>query len=403
MNVPDVTARYLCAALSLVASACAPSDEPASVEVRDSAGIRIVTSRAPANEPGTLTVGPDPILSLGGEGTELHLVRGATMLSADRLLVATSTELLLYGPDGRLLRRHGGEGEGPGEYRLITAVVRDSQGIVVWDLLRSRTYYSPELELIGEESIDAARVRAVAPYFAVPHPITREVVLISANRMLEHEPATGDVFRPPWLHALLRLDTGKADTLVEHGGGFEEVYFGNSRSVARYLSPYWRAAVGPNDHIFITDGSTLELHEFDVDGRLVRIVRRDVPLRPITAEELELARTRSVSILRQSRSEAEVERQLRMIPAPTTFPALDDLVVDATGLIWARETVGPKDSTTTWAVFSPDGQWLTQVTVPGILKPLEIGSDYMVASRRDELDREFIHVFNVHRDLPQNQ
>jgi hypothetical protein len=379
-------------------AACRQSPDRPSVELWDSAGVQIVTSHRAQLGENAWTVTSTPLLELGGPGTELYRVRGALKLTAGRLLVATATDLFLYDPEGALIRKAGGSGKGPGEFTDISTMAIDSsETLQVWDLTRSRSIYSADLTHLRTEAVDRDFLRSVAPYVAVPTPLSEDLVLISAAQMESREPAVGDIFRPQWLHAVLDLDVQTADTLLLHPGGFSEVYLGGRASSVEYFSPHYTVAVSPAKRVFIADGAAFSIRECEAPWQLVRIIRRTTPNRRVSRAEADTARSRRKMLVESSRGPVAASAQLSALPEPSTFPALDELTVDDLGYTWVREPIGPLDRVTTWSVFSPDGIWLTSVSVPGAVKALDIGHDYIVGLSRDELDQEFVKVYELQR------
>ncbi|NNM34643.1 MAG: hypothetical protein HKO53_16305, partial [Gemmatimonadetes bacterium] len=51
-----------------------------------------------------------------------------------------------------------------------------------------------------------------------------------------------------------------------------------------------------------------------------------------------------------------------------------------------------------WTVFDPDGRLLGRVETPPGLRVLQIGADFMVGHRNDELDVEHIQVWGLDRN-----
>ncbi len=101
---------------------------PASA-VRDSAGVRIVESVAPQWTPETAwRLSQEPVTHIGGmEGDpnqELFRVRGAIRLTNGNIVVANAgtSELRFFRADGSYLRSAGGDGDGPGEFRVVSWV-----------------------------------------------------------------------------------------------------------------------------------------------------------------------------------------------------------------------------------------------------------------------------------------
>ncbi|MGD2124007.1 MAG: hypothetical protein PVJ76_19810, partial [Gemmatimonadota bacterium] len=134
--------RILTTFLLPVGIACAEGRETGEMAaVRDSAGIEIVELSTTAWERfPSLALVSSPDLSIGAaEGAEeelLYRVSGGTVLADGRVVVLNggSREVRFYGADGALLIRQGRTGEGPGEYRQLSAVWSlPGDSVVVWD------------------------------------------------------------------------------------------------------------------------------------------------------------------------------------------------------------------------------------------------------------------------------
>ncbi len=115
--------------LLVVTAACTDGPDqasgPGATTVRDSAGIRIVTSEGPRWGAGEgWTVIPEPDLVIGDEdpmggGTDTLFgsIRAMVVLPSGRFAVADehSAVISVFDPHGQLVHRFGGHGEGPGE------------------------------------------------------------------------------------------------------------------------------------------------------------------------------------------------------------------------------------------------------------------------------------------------
>ena len=69
-----------------------------------------------------------------------------------------------------------------------------------------------------------------------------------------------------------------------------------------------------------------------------------------------------------------------------------DLVEEA-----AEREVGDVTLSLPGDVFDPDGIWLGTVATPRGLRVTEIGTDYVVGVWRDELDVEYIRVYDLEK------
>jgi hypothetical protein len=71
-------------------------------------------------------------------------------------------------------------------------------------------------------------------------------------------------------------------------------------------------------------------------------------------------------------------------------------MLDSEGNLWVQLYPLPTSSQRNeWSVFDPSGAWLGDVTVPSDLTMFEIGSDYILGIRRDELGVERMVLFSI--------
>ena len=148
--------------LILIAGACSDASPPASFSVRDSAGVQISESPAPAwGEGQEWIIGDSPILSIGAlDGPEEYLfdvVDKAFFLSDDRIAVSNwrTTEIRFFSADGTFLNSVGRPGEGPGEFRSIQMWRGIGDSIMVYDARLSRvTTLDPHGAFVASASLD---------------------------------------------------------------------------------------------------------------------------------------------------------------------------------------------------------------------------------------------------------
>jgi hypothetical protein len=127
----------------------------------------------------------------------------------------------------------------------------------------------------------------------------------------------------------------------------------------------------PGHGILASPGSDPILEWYDLDGRLRRRIRFDVPPDPVTAEQRSrIKRTAS------ERLESEVDERRRrsirermQIPIPETRAWWIDAVVDEDGYIWAEPPwshwyVDPSE--VTYRVVSPAGEYLGRTPLPQV-------------------------------------
>src|SRR5688500_14533536 len=153
-----------------VLAGCATDDpaESATSSARDSAGVRIVESSAPAWDSAAVwRLGAEPSLDFG-PGESLYRIGPAIRLASGRMFVAhnSANEILIYSPAGELEKPFGKEGSGPGEFREISRLftIGDGDSILVYDLPLFRATVFDTLGTFVR-SFSPATVKAGQPRF----------------------------------------------------------------------------------------------------------------------------------------------------------------------------------------------------------------------------------------------
>jgi hypothetical protein len=71
--------------------------------------------------------------------------------------------------------------------------------------------------------------------------------------------------------------------------------------------------------------------------------------------------------------------------------------VDAVDYLWVEEYAEPGVDPTIWTVFDPEGRIQGFFQTPCGREVLEIGADYLLTRRTDELDVEFVEKWHLDR------
>jgi hypothetical protein len=180
------TAAFIGSFALAAAAGCDAAGDGTAATTRDSAGVHIVESSAPAwSDADAWRVGPEPDLSVGSTGaaaatstpaagTEAaYLFEGvlsAFPLGEDRIVVADrrTSELRFFDADGRHVITAGREGEGPGEFRFMslvwpladdTVVVGDFRGLHLFD---AAGVYRRSFSLVSGDGVPRAQAVAQA-------------------------------------------------------------------------------------------------------------------------------------------------------------------------------------------------------------------------------------------------
>lgn len=171
------------------------------------------------------------------------------------------------------------------------------------------------------------------------------------------------------------------------------------------------AAGGNPPSIYLADGERNEIHQFSLDGSLVRIIRRTVAPVPVT----EKAHREWLEYLSFQAPLGDIEPQpgktweefFAAIPRRESYPPVAGLVVDAEGYLWVREWSeeaqgGIPDQ---WSIFGPDGRWLGVVRALPVyfacrwyFVPCWVDRDFLLTIRVDNLGVESVEGYRIRRD-----
>lgn len=384
------------------------------------AGLLIACADAPPEAgpalPGAATwkVSAEPTTRVGGTderpGYLITALGDATRLSDGRIVVADmgARELRFYAPDGEHLRTAGGPGEGPGEFGLPTLLVREAgDTVLVLDDWRGISRFSPDGDFLDAYTFS---VFGVGRHECRGGEGARLLIpggrVLSAETELDGSVNPGcpsfpeGVFRMTALLGGVDPRTGGYDTLAilpaDELDTSRRLVYGRGLSVA--------VAGG---RVFAGDTGADSIRVFHV-ATGERLASRPAPFeaRPIPPE----ARAQD-AVRRRMRDGTE-----RAIPFayPASYPRFARVVGDSDGNVWVMrypdvtEPVRSDAYTSTftrrvppegalWRVVAPDGSVIAEVRTPPHLFVLEIGPDWLLGVREDELDRQSVEVWGLDR------
>ncbi|MDX1395526.1 MAG: hypothetical protein R3195_14155 [Gemmatimonadota bacterium] len=381
--------------IALAATGCVggdPSggDEPLVVR-RDSAGVTIVESRAPAwPEGGGARVSSEPSLVIGSldgpEEEQLFRVFSATRLSDGRIAVANSGthQVRFYLPDGRLEVALGGEGDGPGEFTSLTSIERlAGDTLYAYDGGQQRlTRISPDGTYLSTTRLESPIEQSSMQYLGSVRPG------LQVGRTMDFPAgvADGEVIRAD--DTAWWIEDGQLTEALRFSRGphiVQRFQRGEQNIFSIGPAPFTvtdHIAVGP-EGILLASSTRFEVRFFGRSGP-VTVARYAGTHDPLTAEHVRefVERGDPTPDTRRRR-----EGALETLEPPEHLPAHGGLLVDVDGRPWLRP-FGIDE--TAWTVLDRDGAWLGSVELPPGLAVFEIGSDYVLGVRRDELDVEYL-------------
>ena len=388
---------------------CAP-DAPSglTVEMRDSAGVTIVENSGSAPlDGGGWSVAAEPDLSIGAvEGDadyQLYGVAGAHRLADGRIAIANAgtSELRLYDATGGYLGSFGQQGEGPGEFtsmRLVGVMAHDV--MVLADAgLRRITMVHPDEGMLGSAQVDASVLPFLNPAGLFADGSSVFGGHFDVSRIMEMEEGLN---RAPTVYRSCAPDGSLATDFGDFPGAaffLEWAERDGRRNLNPYLIPYGMLpqATVSADFFYFGGGDRYEIQAFAPTGELVRLIRLD--REPIRTTEEDKQRYIEESV--PDRVGEERARELRALfehlPASETFPAYGQLKADALGFLWVEEYRLPGEEVPIWKIFDPDGALVGRVSLPLDVGILEMGADYLLGIRLDEMDVEYVELYGLER------
>ena len=391
--------------LSLVAG-CGPeaASGPAAT-VRDSSGVTIVENQESIPPDGggwILAVRPSLVIGSLDEDEDngLYRVRGALRLPDGRIAVADdgSRVLRIYGADGALVRKLGGEGEGPGEFSsvILTGLLGDSL-VAVDRRLRRVSLLHPDEGF--SRAFTIAEPVAILPVRAW---FFDSGSLLIGDFPLSDEGSSESGFNR--YRARLKSCDMSGSLLSDFGElPGEETFMATRQTEGGPASEILSVPFGKSpqvavagDRLFFGSQDRYEISIFDSSGSLrtiVRVARSPVPVTDAGVEsfiEEELA----------GYFEDEVpglRREFDRMPRVEFQPAHGALTADREGYLFVEDFRAPGMEAVPVNVFDPDGLLVGRFEVPAAIEILEIGRDYLLALYDDPMDVEFVQMYELTR------
>jgi hypothetical protein len=380
----------------LLLTACGDSRDTEHFVTRDSAGVTIVESSAPAwGGERRWVVDPDPVFSIGTfEGDpayQLHRLSGVVRLGDGRIVLADggSNQLRFFSPTGTHLRSTGGTGQGPGEFGHLFGVYRlPGDSLIALDLREGRvSLFAPDGEFVRivepqDPTVAYPEILGVGP--------DGTIVTLEPVESYSHLDLPSGFLREPV--RLIRRSPGLAplDTLTTIlGNEFITVRGHNSATYAS--APFLRVTSVSirDDGLVIGEADGYELKRIYFDGRRPTSIRRSHSPRTLRTEDVDSVRNDVRPWVRQI---------LHEIDFPSTYPPYAEVSSDSEGYLWVKDYPHSRgQEVDEWSIFSPEGEWLGHVEVPRTTYIAAIGADYILATTTDDLDVELVRLYRLRR------
>lgn len=400
--------------LTLVALAgCGSADgDSVSPVVSDSAGVTIVdyASEYEATSQRRWRADEEPLFTIGGTSLPLHRVIGPAFQSDGGFVVGNAEfhELLFFSPEGELLARTGGQGDGPGEFRGLSLLsVGAADSVLAYDRSERRaSLFGPAGAFVRTVPMpDLERIVSDVGILSVTY-----VSWVGNGRMIiavdQRTPGTGLVH-----DSLVIIASSPAGELFDILATFPNTWrhWGPHRMPGHGLVAFplpvplsgVTAVAGYGDSAFVATADHLSLTLLTPDG-VQRITRVQQAPDPVTNVHRDALFARLPPAI-QANPEMEV---LRALDGPATLPAFgrgpitgrigeEPIVVTDLGGIWLQPfSVGdPIDND--WPRFDAAGVYEGVVVMPDGFRPTAVRGDVMLGVYRDSSDVEYVRAYRI--------
>lgn len=375
---------------------CGEAPEPVVVHDRD--GVPVVDNREPVREADEgWRLGP-PLLALGGptaRGAEAFrwVVSAFIAESGELVVVESGGDLHRFNPEGRHLGDLGGQGDGPGEFRMIAGAGTIGDSIWAYDYSNRRlSYLAPDGTVFDVRTLEGTDASLL--------PVGRlgDGFLLASSYQAGAAEEAGrlGLRRDTVDYRLFRRD-GSRGPAIGRGAAREYVVGEEDGRLTMATPPFARRGQDASaDDVWVHgDQSSREFQVRSADGTLRRIVRWSGPDLGITEGAVRAEVERRVRDLEGD--EVSQRRFLLQLTPPDSRPAHGAIHLAPDGVVWVETAPGMTEDDIPfeppgWHLFDPDGRWLGTVESPGRFRLTQVLEDRVVGVRLDDLDVEHVEV-----------
>jgi hypothetical protein len=340
----------------------------------------------------------------------LFQVVGAVRLTDGRVVVGNggTRQLLYFDRQGKLQKVAGGRGDGPGEFQRLSWIGRAGG-----DSVAAFDYRARRVTIFGADGLPG-RVFPLQPFPAVRN---GEPPVVGAPRMLGRfgsghflvaarpSASTGSDYEgvpEDTVHYFVYDSSGAPTTVHVAFPGSEQWVRTSEGQVTMMAVPFGRtthAAIGP-ESFWIGGSDSWRIYGYTMLGELRSIVLRNMPERSVTPADVQRYKARRLQEAAEAPEwQRELRRHLEVVPIASVMPTFSSFLVDDLGYLWIEDysvDTGSRDQTSVWHVFDRTGRPVASAQLPrGIV--LQIGRDFLVIHRRDELAVEHVEVYGLDR------
>lgn len=397
------TRRAVATAVAVVGTACADASESARTLLETSPPYRSVQLTEGDAESGVIRVSATAEVSLGAtaRGEPLADVRSALIMGPTSIVVADAhLGVHLFDTDSDTSIRVASLGSGPGEVRSVSQLIRTDAGFSVWDdALWRRTDFKNTGEHAADSPVafETLSVASTPPMYPSSVLISRAGPVVSIMLEKSKVPEGEARYRERGEVVLFSPDFGAHEWIAGYGGpdmAWADAPWGRT-PVPVPLGQTTLFAVSPVDATTCLGDTGHPEIRCVAGGRTVSFSWSAVAA-VASADDPEVDAW-ATSVRRDYEAKLrpeEVEQLLVDVELPVRRPYFDQLLFDATGLLWVLTTEASGDRSA--RVVDPTGQLVGTVSTPEG-RPLSITDNRMATLVEDALGAPSVRLFRVDR------
>jgi hypothetical protein len=388
---------------------------------RDSAGIRIVENSAPLLSPeNAWTVVSTPSFEIGADERDsmqrLDAVESAVRLDNGRIVLANATDPILrwYDSTGKFAFGAGRFGQGPGEFDggegrawIYTIWRGGGDSLATWEHSpRRMQVFDPNGKFVRAVVADLPPLMADMAYPQVVGQFAGGFAMFLLDEREGKPRQLGVVIRDS-LDLISYGDNGRFNRKIARVPGLSRHYQEvtvpeNGRTYQTALAvPFAAPFVIWSDRgrLYYGSGDRYEVVAYDSSGAVRMLIRKTLPLRPLTSAIIEQYKeTRRAAVRSNPERLRNVENAIQKLPPfRDSLPAYRRILTDRDGMLWVQDYNLPTEAQVNWSVFDLEGRWVTTVSIPRTWQVTDIGRNHILTVERDSLDVEKVRMYELRR------
>lgn len=298
---------------------------------------------------------------------------------------------------GRLRWRSGERGAEPGQFQGPTWASECSAGqIVVYDYVLQR------LTLLDSEGEVQGIFRPMAPPLHDgfrSQPVCNDKGIIAATTNLRPRTASAEgPFRPSVTLATWRTSDGAFERLTDLPG--PDYYYWSDVNVSGPLFFFGRTvayAIGPTA-VFVATGDAYDIAAYTLAGEFQTLhVIQGVPRPEVTEAHLASAIDRHLQTVAPA-ARTGARRILEAMDWPKHHPAVDRLLFDPQGCVWASANADPNAASDVWRIVPIEGGLVSAVALPATFRLTEVRESELLGINQALSGETVIQIYPLERN-----